>query len=61
MSQKLSFFHNTNNSTAAVNAIALTNANGLVFFVMRYQALVAKLLDVNVTVDNEDADLANIN
>ena len=53
-------FNYPNHPTATVNAIALTNANGFIFFVMGYQALVSKLLDVYVTVDNEDADLANV-
>ena len=58
--KKESIFNNPNNSTAAVNAIVFTDADGLILFIMRNQALVAKLLDVNVTVHNEEADLANI-
>jgi hypothetical protein len=54
------FFNNSNNPTATVNAIAFTNANGFIFFIMRDQALVTKLLDVNVAVDNENTNLANV-
>ena len=55
------FLNYPNNSTAAVNAIVFTDANGLILLIMRDQALVTKLLDVYVTVDNEDANLADIN
>ena len=53
-------FNNSNYPTATVNAIALADADGFVLFIMRDQALVAKLLDVNVAVDNENANLANV-
>ena len=56
----LILFNNSNNPTATVNAIALTDANGFIFFVMRDQALVTKLFDIYVAVDNEDANLANL-
>ena len=52
--------YNSNNPTTTVNTIALTDANGFIFFIMRYQARVTKLLDVYVAVDNEDANLANV-
>ena len=56
----LSFFHNPNHPAATVNAIILPDANGLVLFVVRNQALVAKLLDVNLTVDNKNTNLPHM-
>ena len=51
---------NPNHPVATVNAIVLADADRLILFIMGYQALVAKLLDVYVAVDYEDSNLANV-
>ena len=61
MERGLLSFYYSNNPTATVNAIVLTNANRLVLFVIRDQALATKLLDIYVAIDNEDSDLTNVN
>ena len=58
---QLLFINYANNPTEAVNAIVLTDADRLILLIMRDQAVIAEFLDVNVTVDNEDANLADIN
>jgi len=54
-------FHDSNNPAAAVNAIVPIDANRLMLIIMRDQAPVTKLLDVDVAVNNKDTDLADIN
>ena len=53
-------FHNAQHSAAAEGTVVFGQRNGLVSLVMGYQAACALLLDVNIAVDYEDTNFANL-